>query len=133
RNMDDSRFLREPGAMTAADPIPASTDPLGAALHSLRMSGMFYCRSHLTAPWGLTLPPMAECVWFHIVINGQALLETDDNEPLMLRSGELALIPHGRGHRIRSHADVRAPMVTDLRHADVSGHSTTLPQARDGE
>jgi hypothetical protein len=26
-------------------------DPLGEALHLLRMSGVFYCRSELTAPW----------------------------------------------------------------------------------
>jgi hypothetical protein len=35
----------------------ASTDPLGEALHFLRMSGTFYCRSECTAPWGLDLRP----------------------------------------------------------------------------
>ena len=34
------------------------SDPLGEALHAVRMDGAFYCRSELTAPWGLTLPPM---------------------------------------------------------------------------
>ena len=43
------------------------SDPLGEALHFLRMSGTFYCRSELTAPWGLALPPMAGCLWFHVV------------------------------------------------------------------
>ena len=36
----------------------ASVDPLGEALHSLRMSGTFYARSELTAPWGMDLPAM---------------------------------------------------------------------------
>src|SRR5699024_6493660 len=133
RMVDDEKFLRESGAMTAVDPIPASTDPLGAALHSLRMSGMFYCRSHLSAPWGLTLPPMDECVGFHRVIAGRALLEIDDTEPLVWRSGELALVPHGRGHRIRSEANVPAPMVTDLPHDYVSGHYAILRHGGDGE
>ena len=31
-------------------------DPLGQALYFLRMSGAFYCRSELTARWGLTVP-----------------------------------------------------------------------------
>ena len=43
--------------MDPIDPFPPA-DPLGEALHFLRMNGAFYCRSELTAPWGLTLPPM---------------------------------------------------------------------------
>lgn len=31
----------------------APTDPLGRALHFLRMNGAFYCRSELTEPWVL--------------------------------------------------------------------------------
>ena len=60
----------------ALDPwTPA--DPLGEALHFLRMSGAFYCRSELTAPWGLTLPPMPGYLWFHVVTLGEVLLETE--------------------------------------------------------
>ena len=36
--------------MDATDAWPPP-DPLGEALHSLRMDGAFYCRSELTAPW----------------------------------------------------------------------------------
>ena len=28
-------------------------DPLGTALHLLRLTGTFYCRAELTAPWGI--------------------------------------------------------------------------------
>ena len=31
-------------------------DPLGEALHFLRMSGTFYCRGEFSAPWALELP-----------------------------------------------------------------------------
>src|SRR5215204_2805793 len=59
------------GAMGAIDPFPPA-DPLGEALHLLRMNGAFYCRSELTAPWGLTLPPMPGYLWFHVVTSGAA-------------------------------------------------------------
>ena len=36
-------------------------DPLGEALHFLRMSGVFYCRCEFSAPWGLDLPPFRDC------------------------------------------------------------------------
>ena len=39
--------------------IPVAHDPLGEALHFLRMSGVFYCRSEFTAPWALDLPAFA--------------------------------------------------------------------------
>ena len=46
--------------MTAgmADPW-TNVDPLGEALHFLRMSGTFYSRCEFSAPWGLELPPIA--------------------------------------------------------------------------
>lgn len=43
--------------MRGKDPW-TSPDPLGEALHFLRMSGTFYCRSELTDRWGMALPPM---------------------------------------------------------------------------
>ena len=47
------RSCTHTGAMSSPDPWPP-TDPLGEALHFLRMNGAFYCRSELTAAWGLT-------------------------------------------------------------------------------
>ena len=62
--------------MDELDPC-APTDPLGEALHFLRMNGAFYCRSELTAPWGMTLPPMPGYVWFHVVVSGGCWLEAE--------------------------------------------------------
>ena len=55
-----------PGGMRGDDPW-SSPDPLGEALHFLRVDGAFYCRSELTAPWGLSLPAFDDCLWFHVV------------------------------------------------------------------
>ena len=81
------------------------------------MSGTCYFRSELTAPWGLGIPPMPDCLWFHVVTTGAALLEVDDEgAPRPLRPGELALVPHGTGHRLRDAADTPTPSVLGIPH-----------------
>ncbi|MGI9241055.1 MAG: AraC family transcriptional regulator [Verrucomicrobiales bacterium] len=79
-----------------------SVDPLGEALHSLRMSGTFYARSELTAPWGMDLPAMPGCLMFHVVTAGECWLESTQGGRKRLREGDFALIPHGRGHLLKS-------------------------------
>jgi AraC-like DNA-binding protein len=99
--------------MDEIDPWPPA-DPLGEALHFLRMNGAFYCRSDLTAPWGLTLPPMPRYIWFHVVTSGRIRLETEEGHTEWVQPGELALVPHGKGHRLRSEPGVPAPPILDL-------------------
>ncbi|WP_346280164.1 AraC family transcriptional regulator [Pseudonocardia sp.] len=101
--------------MPTDDPL-RSQDPLGEALHFLRVTGSFYCRSELTAPWGLTMPAWQGCLWFHIVTAGRCRLEVDGAEPRMLQPGDLALVPHGQGHVLGSGPDVITPDVMGLEH-----------------
>jgi AraC-like DNA-binding protein len=105
--------------MDVLDPW-APADPLGEALHFLRMNGAFYCRSELSAPWGLTLPPMPSYIWFHVPTSGEALLETQNAGPELLRPGEFALVPHGEGHSLRSDAGAPAPGILELEREPVS-------------
>src|SRR6476661_10715579 len=94
--------------MTALDPW-GPADPVGEALHFLRMNGAFYCRSELTAPWGLTLPPMPGYLWFHVVTSGHVWLEAGHTAARLLGPDELALVPHGEGHVLGSEPGVPAP------------------------
>ena len=80
--------------------LPPPADPLGEALHLLRLTGMVYARSELTAPWGVDLPALEGHMMFHIVTAGRCWLEADGNEPFLLERGSLALVPHGLGHRL---------------------------------
>lgn len=75
-------------------------DSLGEALHFLRMSGMFYCRSEVTAPWGVALPAMKGSMMFHVVVSGRCWLEVAGAEDQLLEPGTFALMPHGEGHRL---------------------------------
>ncbi|MGH8351962.1 MAG: cupin domain-containing protein, partial [Pseudomonas sp.] len=89
-------------------------DPLGEALHFLRMSGTFYCSSEFTAPWGLALPALQQCLMFHVVTAGRCWLEVEGSEPLQLQPGDLALVPHGHGHRLASEPGTPAAPLFDL-------------------
>ena len=80
--------------------LPPSADPLGEALHLLRLTGSVYARSDLSAPWGIDLPALEGHMMFHIVTAGRCWLEADGSEPLLLERGSLALVPHGLGHRL---------------------------------
>jgi AraC-like DNA-binding protein len=89
-------------------------DPLGETLHFLRMSGVLYCRSEFTAPWALALPAFKGCMMFHVVTAGQGWLEVEGADPRLLRPGDLALVPHGEGHRLVSEPGVPAAGLFDL-------------------
>lgn len=91
-------------------------DPLGEALHFLRMSGTFYGRSELTEPWGLSLPADPQAMWFHVVTNGWCWLDVEGTAPVRLGAGDFALVPHGEGHRARSEAGVPVVAVESLPH-----------------
>jgi AraC-like DNA-binding protein len=111
--------------MRGEDPW-ATPDPLGEALHVLRMSGSFYCRSELSAPWGLQLPAEPRSLWFHVVNAGGGWLDVEGAEPRYLRPGDFALVPHGEGHRVRSDPDAHAPRVETLPHDYASDRYAVL-------
>jgi AraC-like DNA-binding protein len=104
----------------------ATPDPLGEALHVLRMSGTFYVRSELTAPWRLALPPDVGSLWFHVINAGGGWLEVDGVEPRYMGPGDFALVPHGEGHVIRSEAGAPAPRVEALPHDYASDRYAVL-------
>ena len=92
----------------------ASVDPLGEALHFLRMSGIFYCRAEFRAPWGLVLPAMKGSLMFHFVTSGRCWLEVEGAKRRELQRGDLALVPHGEGHRLSSEPGAIAAKLFDL-------------------
>jgi len=89
-------------------------DPLGEALHTLRMSGIFYSRCEFSAPWGLALPAMQHFLMFHVVTSGRCWLDVEGAEPHLLQQGDLALVPHGEGHLLVSEPGVAAARLFDL-------------------
>lgn len=103
--------------MPTLPPFPAA-DPIGEALLLLRMDGVYYVRSELRAPWGMALPPTPGCLWFHVVTSGECRVEIDGIGDTaadeVMRPGELLLVPHGAGHRLRSAPGVLVPDIRSI-------------------
>src|SRR3954453_7786302 len=113
-------------------PFPAPVaDRLGEALHLRRMDAAFYCRSELRAPWGLELPALPGYLWFHVVTAGTMHLEAGD-AVRTLGAGEVALVPRGEGHVLRSEPGVATPGILDLPREHVSERYEILRVGGDG-
>lgn len=82
--------------------LPPAADPLGEALHLLRLTGTLYCRSELTAPWAIDVPALDGLMALLVVTAGEAVLEVEGEPPRTLRPRGLTLIPHGTPHRVHS-------------------------------
>ncbi len=111
----------------------SSIDPLGETLHLLRLTGTLYCRSELSAPWGIELPPFEGCMMFHIVTAGSCILEVAGREPCELRQGSLALLPHGIGHTIRSSRSADAAPLFDIPVEQISERYEIMRHGGGGE
>lgn len=105
---------------------------LGETLRYVQMSGVFYCPSELTEPWGLEIPPMSDCVWFHAVLEGSLHLAIDGVEHVV-GPGDLLVIPHGTGHRAWGRVAAPTPSVFDLPHDDESDTYAVLRHGGGGE
>lgn len=112
--------------------LTASVPAIGEALRFVQMSGIFYCPSVLSEPWGLELPPMPDCVWFHAVTAGQATLEVE-GEIRTIVAGDMVVVPHGSGHRAWGRSEAPTPMVFDLPHDEVNEQYAILRHGGDGE
>jgi AraC-like DNA-binding protein len=118
---------------TICEPRQAA-DVLGRALRFLKMSGTFYCRSELTAPWGLTIPSMPGHMWFHVVIEGSLWLEVGSRgECQRLQQGTIALLPRNCRHRMRSGLDVPALDVLELPREKINKRYEILRHGHGGE
>lgn len=114
-----------PMLLTDESPAPGQADiapanAIGQALRFIQMSGIFYCPSQLTEPWGLELPPTPDCLWFHMVTSGVCTLEVPGRANLVARTGDLVLVPHGTGHRAWGVEPAPTPSVFDLPHDEFS-------------
>lgn len=132
-------------AMTP-DTLNQFADPLGEALHSLRMSGVFYCHSELTAPWGAQMPALPHCLMFHLVVHGRCWLAPQAGPGAgtpqalaaqaagrWLEPGDFVLVPHGRGHVLGSAPGVPTPPLFDLPREPLSERYEVLRHGGGGE
>jgi AraC-like DNA-binding protein len=109
------------------------SDPLGETLHMLRLKGSLYCRSELSTPWGIDMPPFEGYMMFHVVTSGHCWLEVEGEEPRLLQQGSLTLVPHGNGHCIRSSPGAEAQPLFDIPVEQISDRYEVMRYGGDGE
>lgn len=104
-------------------------DPWSDLLHHVRMRGTFYSRSDLTGPWSLRMPAIADAVTFHFLATGRCTVAVA-GQAVDLTPGDLALVPHGRGHVLAAEPGLlpaaHAPRVDLLPQQYLGEHYTHL-------
>jgi AraC-like DNA-binding protein len=107
-----------PKSKLHAGGVAHEEDVLTGVLDALGVRGRVFCRSELRAPWGLVLP-QGPGAHFHVVERGRCSLRlAGASRSLTLTSGDLVLVPHGRGHTLADPVDAAArPLATQTRPA----------------
>ncbi len=118
------------GRSSADDPRLGS-DPLTEVLQDLRLTGSFYCRSYLRAPWGLEIPGHGLAT-FHFVAAGGCFLRGASAEPIRMDAGDLLLLPRGGSHALADPVDSPAPSIEALPHEQIGPNAAILRHGGEG-
>ena len=108
-----------------ASKFPSNQDPFTQFLAQLKTQSSLYCFSTLHAPWGLALPPMKGHLMLHVVTDGQCLI-TSANGTHCLEPGSIVLVPHGKGHHIKSEENASTVPFFDAGVQQVTANLETL-------
>ena len=100
-------------------------DPVAEVLNDFRLSGSYYCRSELRAPWGLEFPEPGGA-GFHFVAEGNCYLRREREKPLLLEAGDLVLLPRGGGLILSDKARGHAETITSLKKETIGQNATLL-------
>ncbi len=124
-------------------------DAFSEILSNVKLQGAVFFSAEFSAPWGLSAPAsnaMAaalglttpDLVLFHLVVDGQAMIEWGNGESVHLAAGDVVVFPHGDPHHMSSGKDAVRPFpnyginakiaARDLSplHAGGGGHVTRL-------
>jgi AraC-like DNA-binding protein len=94
-------------------------DILSDVLRAVRLCGSVFFTAEFSSPWALESPnpellativlPHAEHVsFFHILVDGECLVECATGPPFTMKSGDVVVFPHGHAHTMRSGAAATA-------------------------
>ncbi|MFC3094502.1 AraC family transcriptional regulator [Alteromonas sediminis] len=109
-----------------------SDHPVGKLLNGLRMESAFFTHSTLRQPWALSMPVMANCMMFHLVLEGEAHFQID-GESFKLNKGEFVLFPQGDGHWLSDGHCCTYTALHDLPIQAVTERYETLEYGGNGE
>src|SRR6059058_1414394 len=115
RLVEADSFARRPRnfADGAEDRQEYKMDVFSEILSGVKLNGAVFFSAEFSAPWGFLQPasnvmaariaPGAEhLVLYHLVIEGAAVIELADGEPIELKPGDVVIFPHGDAHHMSS-------------------------------
>ncbi|WP_374331635.1 AraC family transcriptional regulator [Aestuariivirga sp.] len=99
-----------------------TTDVLSEVLSAIRLTGSVFFDVEAASPWVAEAPPSAaiaqavmpgaqHAIEYHVVVSGScwiSLIGGEPFEPVQLREGDIAVIPHGEPHAVSSAPAMRA-------------------------
>jgi AraC-like DNA-binding protein len=98
-------------------------DVLTDVLKTLKLRGRVFCCSALSAPWAMSLPT-SDYAHFHFIERGSAWLQlAEEKQPRSLASGDLIIVPHGRGHVLSDHPKTRPKPLSQLLKGSQGGNA----------
>jgi AraC family transcriptional regulator, alkane utilization regulator len=115
-------------------------DVLSDVLRAVRLCGSVFFTAEFSSPWAVNSPnpkllastimPEAEHMsLFHILMEGQCLVECGAFAPLSMEAGDVVVFPHGHAHTMRSDGGARS---TRLDHVLSRPSPDALPQVSFG-
>jgi AraC-like DNA-binding protein len=117
-------------------------DALSEALTAVRMTGAIYYSMECSAPWGFSVPQLSDrfakilapdaerIVAYHLITEGEAMVQFGDEEPIAIRAGEILILPHGDAHLVWNGAPAAMVDTGPSLHDYLAG---TLIESRVGE
>jgi AraC-like DNA-binding protein len=110
----------DPAKLARSSSAPRAPDALSEVLRLVRLTGAVFLNAEMSAPWAVRTPSarqlaaklMPQADWlveYHLLVEGQCWVCVDDDQPVLLRAGDLVMLPHGDPHRLSSEPDFDAP------------------------
>jgi AraC-like DNA-binding protein len=111
-------FAREPGKFAESPENPM--DAFSEILSGVKLRGAVFFAAEFSAPWGFTMPagsilaprlaPGADhMVLYHLLIDGQSVVEMLDGKQVGIEPGDVVIFPHGDAHHMSSGKDAVRP------------------------
>lgn len=90
-----------------------TVDAFSEILSGVKLNGAVFFNAEFSAPWGISVPASkkiadrlapgtSHSLLYHLVVEGGAVVEMADGQPLELKSGDIVIFPHGDAHHMSS-------------------------------
>ena len=95
-------------------------DAFSEILSNVKLSGAVFFSAEFSAPWGFSMPASSimaarlapganHIVLYHLLIEGQSVVEMLDGQEIGLEPGDIVIFPHGDAHHMSSGKDAVRP------------------------